>query len=255
LKSAVRGVRLRVSVADGPPESVRLLALAFANAASNPPARPPVRAAWGRILEPPRRSQAVYPEGVTKWCSPASTSMLLGFWAAKTGDPAVDLDVPAAAAAVYDDAWAGTGNWPFNTALLGARPGLRACVARLEDLADLEAWTAAGLPAAASLSYALMQGRPAAEPGDGHLVVVCGFDGEGRVVINDPGVRPERVRRVVPRDAFDRAWAHSGRTAYLAWPESASPPLPQGPSFSGAFAPSKVPPRTIPSAGASGATP
>jgi hypothetical protein len=86
-----------------------------------------------------------------------------------------------------------------------------------------------GAPAAVSVSYALLKGKPAAESGDGHLVVVRGFTPEGDVIVNDPGVRRERVRRVFPRADFIRAWNHSGRTTYLVWPEGHSVPV--GPVF------------------------
>jgi hypothetical protein len=96
-------------------------------------------------------------------------------------------------------------------------------------VADLERWVVSGAPAAVSVSYALLKGKPAAESGDGHLVVVRGFTPEGDVIVNDPGVRRERVRRVFPRADFIRAWNHSDRTAYLVWPEGH--PVPKGPVF------------------------
>jgi Peptidase_C39 like family len=231
VKTGAAGARLRITVTGGSRDSVKLLALAFSDTMRRAPSGAPVRSAWGVVQEPPRRSQASYPEGITKWCSAASTSMLLGYWANRTGATDEDRAVPEVAAAVYDDAWRGTGNWPFNTALIGSNPHLRACVARFNNLADLERWTGSGFPAAASLSYAVLQGKSAPEPGDGHLVVVCGFDREGRVVINDPGVRLERVRRVFPRSAFDAAWGNSHRTVYLAWPMESPPPVLFIPAF------------------------
>lgn len=217
-------VRLR-----GERAALQLVTLAFCNSRLTPPPRPPHTAAWGRLLDVPVRSQADFPEGVTKWCSPTSTSMLLEFWARQLRRPDLDLTVPATAAAVFDPGWGGTGNWPFNTAFAGAQPGLRACVSRANDLADLEQWLAAGLPAAASVSYTLLKGGAKAEAGDGHIVVVRGFSKEGDVAINDPGVRRSRGQRVIPRADFVRAWDYSKRTCYLVWPEAQ--PTPAGPCF------------------------
>ena len=151
--------------------------------------------------------------------------MLLAFWARELGRPELDADVREVAAGVHDPGWPGTGNWPFNMAFAGARPGLRACVARFDGLSGLEAWTRRGLPVAISVSYAMLKGAPLAEPGDGHLVVVCGFTPDGDVVVDDPGVRRERVRRVFPRSDVARAWATSHRTVYLTWPEDRSVPI------------------------------
>ena len=46
----------------------------------------------------------------------------------------MNLTVPEVAAVVYDDSFAGTGNWPFNTAFAGSFPGMRSYVTRLDDI-------------------------------------------------------------------------------------------------------------------------
>lgn len=220
-------VQVRMTL-HGPESGLKFLALCLADVHREPEPKPPRRAAWGRSTEVPVRSQADYPEGVTKWCSPTSTSMLLGYWAEELHRPELDADVRTTAAGVFDQGWHGTGNWPFNMAFAGARPGIRACVARLEDVADLEAWTLRGIPVAVSVSYAMLKGAPHAVPDDGHLVVVRGFTAEGDVVVNDPGVRRERARRMFPRADFARAWVYSHRTSYLVWPEGQPVPWPVG---------------------------
>jgi hypothetical protein len=152
--------------------------------------------------------------------------MLLAYWSRELHRPELDFDVRAVATAVHDPGWPGTGNWPFNMAFAGAQPGLRACAARFTDLAEVERWTENGLPVAASVSYAMLKGGLLPEPGDGHIVVVCGFTPDGDVVVNDPGVRREKVRRVFPRGDFARAWALSHRTVYLVWPVGRTALLP-----------------------------
>lgn len=220
------GVRLRLTLAGTgtPEESVRLVAASFVDRRAPAPVLEPRRGAWGRVLDVPVFSQADYPEGVDSWCSPTSSTMLLAWWAERLGRPDLRVDVRDTVRSVHDPAWPGTGNWPFNAAYLGQADGFRACVARLGGIPDLESWLLHGCPVACSVSYALLKGAPAALPGDGHLVVVRGFTAEGDVVVNDPGVRRERVRRVVPRADFERAWARSRRTAYLMWSEAGGLP-------------------------------
>ena len=213
----------------GPEQGLRRLCLAFSADSAQGGAVEPHREAWGRELAVPIRSQAEYPEGVSKWCSPTSTTMLMAYWGEQRGRVEWIPEVPVTAAGVLDPGWGGTGNWPFNMAFAGSPAGLNGAVSRFRAVGDLERWVAAGLPAAASVSYALLKGKPAVESGDGHLIVVRGFTADGDVVVNDPGVRRERVRRVFPRANFERAWAHSGRTVYLVWPEGQG--LPEGPVF------------------------
>jgi hypothetical protein len=201
------------------PERLRHVAVSLA-AEPEAGGRAPFKAAWGRTLDVPQRSQVSYADG-RAWCSPTSVSMLLAWWARELGRPALDHDVPLVAAGVHDPEWPGTGNWPFNTAFAGAQPGLRAFVARLRDLRTLEELVAAGLPPAVSVGYGLLKGREP-EPDDGHLVVIVGFTPEGDPVINDPWAKlaeGQPVRRVYRRADLEKAWAESRRTAYLVAPE------------------------------------
>jgi Peptidase_C39 like family len=225
LAKPARKAQVRITLRGGA-DGLKFLAASFANTHTATEERRSDQSAWGRTLEVPVRSQADYPEGVTKWCSPTSTTMLLAYWARELRRPELEFDVRATVAGVFDPGWDGTGNWAFNMAFAGAQPELRACVARLTDVTELEAWTARGFPAAVSVSYAMLKGGPRPESGDGHLVVVCGFTAEGDVVVNDPGVRRERVRRVFPRADFVRAWERSHRTVYLVWPEGRAAPHP-----------------------------
>ncbi len=195
-----------------------------AHATETPPAPHPP--AWGRFLDVPVRSQADYPEGIQSWCSPTSLSMILAMWGGRLDRPDLIQDVRQVARGVHDPGWPGTGNWSFNIAYAGQHPDLMSCVSRLGGIGDLERWIDAGMPVATSVSYAQLKGSPTPRSGDGHLVVVTGFTTNGAVRVHDPGVRKERVIRVVPREDFERAWNHSDRTAYLVWP--AGHPLPSG---------------------------
>ena len=177
-------------------------------------------------LSVPIRSQALWPEGVQNWCSPTTTTMLLAYWAGELSRTNLVFDVPEVAHQVNDPHWGGTGNWPFNMAFAGQQPGMRACVARLSGLDALARLARAGIPVGISVSYAQLQGKPDPRKGDGHLIVFRGFDESGHVLVNDPGVRLERVSRVFPVADFLRAWDNSSRTVYLVWPETKA--LPDG---------------------------
>lgn len=194
--------------------TVRLVALLTDD--SRAPAsdsREPYRAAWGVDLAVPQRSQMIYPGGGEVWCSPTSTSMVLAYWGH-------DVAVPDAAAATYDRAYDGNGNWPFNTAFAGTY-GLEAYVTRMRSLAQIEPWIAAGVPVIISI---------AVEPGDlpgapytrssGHIIVVRGFTEHGDVIVNEPYFgSDDAVRAVYDRAALERVWlTHSRGTVYLMYP-------------------------------------
>jgi hypothetical protein len=228
LKQPAEKAQVRVLIR-GPENGLKRLSVAFSGTNGSTSNVTPFRAAWGVELPVPVRSQADYPEGLDKWCSPTSTAMLLTFWGEEAGRPDWIHSVPETAQAVFDPGWEGTGNWPFNMAFAGSHPGLNAAVARFTGIPDLEQWIAAGLPAAASVSYVMLKGGTQPVAGDGHLVVVRGFTREGDIIVNDPGVRHEKVRRVFPRADFERGWDHSNRTVYLVWPDGHR--LPEGSVF------------------------
>lgn len=225
LREPARTVQLRVTLSGVSAEiqpRLRFLGLSLLKRGGSREALPPNQAAWGRELPVPERTQVVYPEGVSAWCSPTSLAMLLAYWSERLGRPELAVDVPEVARAVHDPQWPGTGNWPFNTAFAGGFPGLRAYVTRLSDVAELEDWVAAGVPVAVSVSYNLLRGQPR-DRSDGHLVVVRGFTNRGDVIVNDPGTRHE-IRREFTRANLAQAWAVSENTVYLVYPTDLPPP-------------------------------
>ena len=189
------------------------------------PAVPVDGSLWGRELAVPGRSQMVYPNGGEAWCSPASLSMVMAYWAGKTGRVNLNQPIPAVVRGTYDYAYRGNGNWPFNTAYASSF-GLKASVNRFGSLGQVERWVAAGVPVVASIAWksGQLSGAPIPES-EGHLLVVRGFDLSGNVVVNDPAGRDDsRVRRVYRRDEFARAWASgSGGIAYLIYPDDLMP--------------------------------
>ncbi|MFS8891376.1 peptidase C39 family protein [Synechococcus sp. R55.2] len=173
---------------------------------------------WGKVLDLPLCSQMVYPDGGEVWCSPTSLAMVLAYW---QQDPRpCEVLVRAAVAGVYDRVYQGHGNWAFNVAH-AAEQGLSGVVARLESLAQAEAWIAAGVPVV--LSYAWGEGELEGAPipkSKGHLAVLVGFDSHGDPIVHDPAAKTnEEVRRTYRREQLESLWLeHSGGTVYLIHP-------------------------------------
>ncbi|MGE0000649.1 MAG: peptidase C39 family protein [Fimbriimonadaceae bacterium] len=223
LARAAGAVRVTLVAKGGGPR-VEWVGASFRDPGAETPASEPNREAWGKVLEPPRLFQMDYPNG-DKICSPTALSMILGFWARELGKPTLASGVVETCQAVFDPGWDGTGNWSFNVAFAGSKPGLRALVTRLAGMSELEDWIARGWPVACSVSNGLLRGKGFADGNDGHLVVLVGFTAEGEPVFNDPG-RSE-TRQTYRRSDFEAAWAKSGRTVYLVYPSLLRPPHPR----------------------------
>jgi hypothetical protein len=221
LKTPTTALQLRLTLrgASGV-EALKFLGLSFRDSRAAAAPLESDKSAWGKSLFVPERSQTVYPEGINEWCSPTSTSMILALWAARFSRPELDYEVPAVARKVHDPNWPGTGNWPFNTAFAGSHAGIRAYVTRFSDVTELEDWIKVGVPVAISVKNGWLKGR--AESGNGHLVVCLGFDEHGDVIFNDPG--RSQVRQTYARANVIKAWAASGNTVYLIYPEKHAVP-------------------------------
>jgi hypothetical protein len=201
--------------------ALKFLGVSFSNTKIPVAGRAPNRAAWGKIIATPEHSQHGYPNE-KGWCSPTSLSMVLARYAEILHRPEMNLSVPEVAAKVYDDSFAGTGNWPFNTAFAGSFPGMRSYVTRLDDISEVEDWIAAGIPVVLSSRWDwLLPGRPFDD--NGHLIVCIGFTENGDVVINDPATRLDRgesVRHIYKRADVIHSWTKSHNTVYLVYPET-----------------------------------
>jgi uncharacterized protein YvpB len=216
-------VRLTLSGTNGSLPALKLLTLSFLNSAVAPETNSPNRAAWGKILDVPERSQLGYPGG-KGWCSPTAVSMILAYWSRQLNRAELDVSVPEAAHCVHDFAYRGTGNWAFNMAYAGSFDGMRAHVARLENLRQVEDYIAAGVPVALSVSFDLLNGKEK-DQNNGHLIVVVGFTKEGDVVVNDPWPNPKkenRVRKTFARRRIIAAWQRSKQTVYVIVPNGVS---------------------------------
>ena len=196
--------------------------------------------ARGVVLDVPRYSQMMhrghYPawgSGGEAWCSPTSTSMVLGYYDALPSAASyawvpgghVDPWVDAAARSTYDASYDGTGNWPFNTAYAAPLAG-HAFVTRLRSLREAERYIAAGIPLVASVSFG--PGELADAPissTNGHLLVIVGFTELRRRRRQRPGRDPQRRRaaHLRPRPVRERL-APQLRRAGLRRPRRRPPP-------------------------------
>jgi hypothetical protein len=202
---------------------VSLAAVAFSSAPSSPRS---LRAPLGSrrtLVDVPKYSQMVYPDGGEAWCSPTSVAMVVAYWQRYRG-PA-EPRVRQAARGTYDRVYRGNGNWAFNVAY-AATQGLEAQVARFASLREVERWVAAGVPVVASFAWRPGQLEGAGGSSDGHLAVVVGFERDGDPIVNDPAARTNAaVRRTYPRAQLERLWLrHSGGTVYLIHPRGLSVP-------------------------------
>lgn len=181
-------------------------------------------ALWSTLLSVPECSQMVYPDGGSVWCSPTSTSMVLGYLNGDTGP--CEPRVRAAVEGVFDWVYNGHGNWPFNTAYASTF-GYEGYVARFTSLDRAEEYVAAGVPVIMSVAWGKGElTGSGVDSTNGHLVVLVGFDAAGNLLVNDPASPTnDSVQRTYLRSEFEPLWLQaSGGTVYLIYPQGAAVP-------------------------------
>ncbi|MCG8350427.1 MAG: peptidase C39 family protein [Chloroflexales bacterium] len=220
-------LKVRLFSADGRNvPTLRNASLAYSTESGADPTRlrPGAPRYWNTMIETPQCSQMVYPDGGVVWCSPTSTSMVLGYWTKDRGP--CEPRVRTAVDGVYDWVYDGHGNWPFNTAY-AATQGMEGYVARFSSLAQAEPLVAAGIPVVFSFAWGEGELTGAAIPwSNGHLAVLVGFDAQGNPIVNDPAAANDQtVQRTYLRHELETLWLrHSGGTTYIIFPETMAPP-------------------------------
>jgi hypothetical protein len=199
----------------GYPVVVERWALCFSDRSGETPATfdagaEPPREGWQRRLPVPFRSQRVEdPTIAGRICSPTSVSMVLAY-------RGVDLPTGLVAERLYDAEHDIYGNWPHN--VQGAFSlGVPGHVTRFNDWRAVRRSIAEGQPVIASISAVEGQltGAPYEET-SGHLFVICGFDGRGDVLVNDPAApAAEAGLLTYARDELEEVWMRKGGTAYV----------------------------------------
>jgi hypothetical protein len=180
---------------------------------------------WNTLIQVPECSQMVYPDGGEVWCSPTSTSMVLGSWDYMPGP--CEPRVRDAVVGVYDWIYDGHGNWPFNTAY-AAEHGYEGYVARFTSLARAEEFVNAGVPVIMSIAWGKgdLTGSYI-DSTNGHLLVLVGFDESGNPIVNDPASPQDgaSVQHIYQRAEFEPLWLQaSGGTVYLIYPPGTAVP-------------------------------
>jgi len=217
-------VKVELSSADGKTyPCLRFLAVNVIDSASWAADDAPRKAVWGTELDVPELCQ-ISVDGGGGWCSPTSTAMVLGYWSEKLRRPDMSVGITETAQACHDEAWGGTGNWPFNTAHAAEFAGIRGYVTRFASVSQIEQWVAKGVPVVVSLHASRLR-REDSDTDPGHLMVVRGFTESGDPIFNDPWARlanGEKLRKIFPRNDLEYAWLGpngSWGTVYLIYPE------------------------------------
>jgi hypothetical protein len=220
-------LKLRLfSAANGAVPSVRNASVAYSTSAPKAASVSLGNSAlWGApALAVPECSQMVYLDGGEVWCSPTSTSMVLGYLNHDTGP--CEPRVRAAVDGVFDWIYDGHGNWPFNTAYASTF-GYEGYVARFTSLSRAEEFIAAGVPVVMSIAWNKGDLTGAdIDSTNGHLLVLVGFDAQGNPIVNDPASPSNAaVQHTYLRSEFEPLWLQaSGGTVYLMYPQGAAVP-------------------------------
>jgi beta-lactamase class A len=175
------------------------------------PLAPPPELVHRRLPVPFRSQKSEKPEIAGRICSPTSSSMVMEY-------RGVNQPTAAVAEAAYDPVHDIYGNWPANVQAAYSF-GVPGYLARFTDWGEVERMIAADQPLIASIRVK--------EPGDlahapykttkGHLIVLCGFDADGNVEVNDPAAStPETGMLKYARADLEKVWMKAaGGLAYV----------------------------------------
>jgi len=108
------------------------------------------------------------------------------------------------------------GNWPRNVQA-AYELGVPGYVRRYSDWPEVEMTLAGGQPIIASIRdpEGHLRGTPYPRT-TGHLLVVCGIDPAGQVLVNDPAGRDASGGQLTyDRREFEQAWLRMGGVAYI----------------------------------------
>jgi hypothetical protein len=166
-----------------------------------------------RIAVPFRSQKSEKPELSGRICSPTSVSMVMAF-------RGVDVPTAQAAERMFDAAHDIYGNW--TRAVQGAYSfGVPGYVARFASWSEVEKLVAKDQPLVISIAAneGELDGAPYTKT-DGHLLVLCGFDDKGDVLVNDPAAADAaKGQATYKRDQLSKVWLARGGTAYVLLPK------------------------------------
>jgi hypothetical protein len=174
---------------------------------------------WARDLKVPYRAQGDNASAVTGMtCSPTSVSMVLHYWG-------VDRPTMENALAIWDDHNDLFGNWSNNTQR-ASELGMDAWLQRFRNWDQVKEEIAQGHPVVASINFAkgTVPDYPIYAGTDGHLIVIRGFDPDGKVIVNDPASKAKGDGVRYSQSALTHAWFGNGGVGYVIRPPAK--PLP-----------------------------
>ena len=203
----IRVARIDVCVSDtlGVPESVPR----SGSAAIRPPAD------TRRRLPVPFFSQkSEKPEIAGRICSPTSLAMVMAY-------RGKSLPVAEVAAQAFDREHDIYGNWPRNVQA-AFELGVPGYLTRISEWSQVEKFIGDGQPVIITVRVrepGALRGAPY-ETTKGHLLVVCGFDEAGMVLVNDPAAAtPETGQLRYYREDLEKCWMEDGGgVAYVLLP-------------------------------------
>ncbi len=133
-------------------------------------------------------------------CSPTCVTMALNYFGKEVALSEVKKGVYDKGADIY-------GNWLFNTAY-AASHGLFAHIFYVKNFTECYNFLAKNFCVVASISFGEGELKGSAvSKTPGHLVLICGFDKDGNVLVNDPAApSKETVLRAYDRKEFAHAW-------------------------------------------------
>ncbi|MBI5866247.1 MAG: C39 family peptidase [Planctomycetes bacterium] len=172
---------------------------------------------WQRRLPVPFRSQKTeQPDIAGRICSPTSLSMVMAFYGVER--PTLDV-----ARACFDSPHDIYGNWPRNIQAAFSM-GVPGYLTRIATWTEAEQFIADGRPLIASIRVEKPGGLTGSpyKTTDGHLLVICGFDKDGNVEVNDPAASGAATgMRTYSRADLAEAWFRgSGGVTYVLLPPS-----------------------------------
>lgn len=176
---------------------------------------PPMNRIKEVSLAVPFRTQRSLPDSISSLtCSPTSLAMVLNYH----GYDYSHLEVSEM---VYDPNNDIYGNWLYNVQAAYMLGMERTWVDRHNTFNELVRELLNGKPVVISIAfdYGKLSGPPISET-DGHLIVVRGFDKQGRVLVNDPaGYDLSHGISAYDLNELTSAWVGHGGIAYHIWPE------------------------------------
>jgi hypothetical protein len=209
--------RLRAVAAAGQPAElcIQHITLCLSARAAVPncqtPAAAPAAIQPGRLPVPFRSQLDAHPALSARICSPTSLAMVMQY-------RGVNVPTEAVAAACYDPVHDIYGNWPRNIQAAHSF-GVPGYLARFSDWRAVAEMIAAGQPLVISIRFSepgALSGAPFAAT-DGHLLVLCGFDANGDMYVNDPAAAGlQNGCTVYRRQELERVWLQgSGGVSYV----------------------------------------